>query len=408
MDHGERDHGERLARVAAFLDEWRDVAGERVPDDAAPSWAARRGWEGWLRDLDGARLEAAEQGPGPAAAALAGAPPSLASLAREAAAVASLVTPLVPSPASPAPPSPATAPAPPAAIPGVPRTKSAQIEALVALCRARGFAPTRVVDVGSGAGHLTRALARALAAPALGLERDEARVARARARGEDGARFLAVAVDATSVSLARGELAVGLHACGALGDSLVQVAARDGADLVLVACCPQKIPAPRREPVSRRGRELGLGFEREVLGLANAHEGEPDLEVRAVRVALRRLLRDRGVTVRAGEESRALTPRLRRSLEVAAERALALRGLPPASEAEQREALAQARAGLGQARRLGLPRRLVAGVLEVALALDRARLLEEAGAAAEVVRLFPRSVSPRNLAVIARHGARAC
>lgn len=177
---------------------------------------------------------------------------------------------------------------------------------------------------------------------------------------------------------------------------------------MLVACCPQKVPGAQRAALSRSGRDCGLTIARELLGLANAHEGSPDLDARAVRVALRRLLRARGVDVRAGEESRGLTPRTSRTLPVAAERVLSRRGLAPASAAEQGQALADARAALALARRRSLPRRLLAPALEVTLALDRARTLEETGASAEVLRLFPRALSPRNLAVVARgcHGGR--
>src|SRR5207244_2000953 len=135
--------------------------------------------------------------------------------------------------------------APPPARPGVPSRKNGQVAALVALCRARGFAPRRVVDVGAGAGHLTRALARGLGV----------------------------------------------------------------------------------EAVALTGRQHDLAIERDVLGLANAFEGPPDLDARAVRFALRRLLRSRGVDLAPGEETRGLNPRQRRKLAVASERAFARLGL---------------------------------------------------------------------------------
>lgn len=387
----------RLDRGAALLREWRDVLEERVADDAAPAWAVTRGWDAFLLALDDDDLGRCERDMA-ALTSLPGAPDELAALAREAALVAAVADATLEAETHDA-------------LRGAPLRKSGQVAALVDLCRARGFAPRRVVDVGAGAGHLTRALARALGVPAVGLERDAERVARARARagaGDAGARFEAVAVAPASLALAPGDLAVGLHACGALGDALVEVAARDGADLVLVACCPQKVAGAQRAAVSRSGRDLGLTIARELLGLANSHEGAIDLDARAVRVALRRLLRARGVVVRAGEETRGLTPRTARTLPVAAERVLSRRGLAPASPTEQEQALALARGDLAIARRRSLPRRLLGPALEVTLALDRARALEEAGAAAEVLRLFPRALSPRNLAVVARgcHGGR--
>jgi SAM-dependent methyltransferase len=379
-----------LVRAAELLSGWRDVLEERVTDHEAPSWAVRREWDAFLTVLGEDEIAVCERRGARAVAALEGAPGDLVELAREVAAVTGHLEAFACSPS-------------PEALSGASLRKSGQVASLVALCRSRGFAPRRIVDVGSGAGHLTRALARALEIEAVGLERDPVRVGRARARSTgEPARFEACAVNPTSLDLAPGDLAVGLHACGALGDALIQVAARDRTDLILVACCPQKIPGPRRTALSATGREHGLTVAREVLGLANAFEGTPDLEARAVRVALRSVLRARGVDVRHGAETDGLTPRGRRNLPVAAERALARRGLAPATEPELEDALASGRAEVELARRRTLPRRLLGTALEHALALDRARALEEAGAVAEIVRLFPRELSPRNLAVIAR------
>lgn len=382
-----------LVRAAALLREWRDVFEERVADAAAPSWAVRRGWDAFLLGLPEDNIATCERGGARAVASLEGAPSDLVALAREVVAVTALLGAV---PGAPL----------PEAFRGASRRKSGQVASLVALCRSRGFTPRRVVDVGAGAGHLTRALARTLEVEAVGLERDADRVGRARAlsAAEQGARFEARTVGPTSLALDRDDLAVGLHACGALGDMLVEAAARDRASVILVACCPQKIPGSHRAALSLTGREHGLTIAREVLGLANAFEGTPDLEARAVRVALRWILRARGVTVRPGAETHGLTPSGRRTLAGAAERALARRGLAPSNETEQRDALAVARAEVQRARRRTLPRRLLATALEVTLALDRARTLEEAGAVAEVVALFPRELSPRNLAVVAHAG----
>lgn len=385
----------RLVRAAALLVEWRDVLEERGDDGLMPSWAVRRGWDGFLRALPDAALVACEVGGAAAVASLVGAPSDLVALAREVAAVVEVSE--APAPVGP-----------PEALSGASRRKSGQVAALVAVCRERGFAARRVVDVGSGAGHLTRALARTLGVEAVGLERDGERVARARARaaGDHGVAFEVVVVGATRVELLPTDLAVGLHACGALADELVALAARDRVSLVLVGCCPQKLDGPSRRAASRTGRACGLDIAREVLGVANSFEGTPDVEALAVRIALRRILRGRGVTLRPGDETRGLTPRVRRKLEAASARALALRGLAPSDEQERDRALELARTEVGLARRRSLPRRLLGSALEAALALDRARALQEADAAAEVVRLFPRALSPRNLAVVSRAPAR--
>jgi len=381
----------RLVRAAALLREWRDVLEERVADGVTPDWAMRRGWDGFLRALRDDELAGCEVGGAAAVASLVGAPTDLVALAREVASVVAV----------------AEAPAPlerVEALRGASRRKSGQVGALVAVCREHGFAARRVVDVGSGAGHLTRALARTLRVEAVGLERDEERVERARMRtaGDDGVQFEVVALGTTTLELLPTDLAVGLHACGALADEIVALAARDRASLVLVACCPQKVDGPSRPAASRSGRAQGLDIAREVLGVANSYDGAPDVEALAVRMALRRILRVRGVALRPGDETNGLTPRVRRKLEAASDRALVLRGLAPSSERERREALEFARTEVGLARRRSLPRRLLGSALEAALALDRARALEEAGATADVVRLFPRALSPRNLAVVSR------
>jgi SAM-dependent methyltransferase len=316
----------------------------------------------FLRALRDDELAGCEVGGAPAVASLVGAPTDLVALAREVASVVSV----------------AEAPAPVErveALRGASRRKSGQVAALVAVCREHGFAARRVVDVGSGAGHLTRALARTLQVEAVGLERDEERVARARMRtaGDDGVQFEVVALGTTTLELLPTDLAVGLHACGAMADEIVALAARDRASLVLVACCPQKVDGPSRPAASRSDRAQGLDIAREVLGVANSYDGAPDVEALAVRMALRRILRVRGVPLRPGDETNGLTPRVRRKLEAASDRALVLRGLTPSTEGERREALEFARTEVGLARRRSLPRRLLGSALEAALALDRAR-----------------------------------
>ncbi|MCZ7677918.1 MAG: hypothetical protein M5U28_03700 [Sandaracinaceae bacterium] len=60
-----------------------------------------------------------------------------------------------------------------------------------------------------------------------------------------------------------------------------------------------------------------------------------------------------------------------------------------------------------RARRLALPRAMLARPLELALVLDRAACLAEHGAAPEVLEAFDRAASPRNVAIVrpARDGA---
>ncbi len=389
----------RLGQVGALLRDVRDIVDERVARAVPPAWCQARGWERFLEGLDEEALARCErEGMERVAGALPGAPPDLVALA--AAITRATAWREV-----------AASPAEVRALRRASARKRQQVAALVDLCRTSLPRPTRVVDVGAGLGHLTRELARALEVPSVGLERDPARVLAARAlTGPQGPGFEAREVG-PELRFAPGDLAVGLHACGALGDALVAAAARDGASLLLVCCCLQKVPAGARAPLSRAGQAAGLLLRREVLGLTNlvprrvGVEGplERTLEARAVRHALRLLLASRGVEVEPGAEMRGLHRRhVQRGLGALAERALARRGLAPATAAELEAAGARAEVEYARIRRYSLPRAMLGRLLEQAVVLDRACALEEAGLPAEVVPVFPLDLSPRNLAVVAR------
>mgnify|MGYP001410727285 CR=1 FL=1 len=397
-----------LQRAGALLNEARDVVLGRVEGPDPPGWCTTRGWEAFLLGLDEPALRRCEaEGLCAAIEDLPAAPASLRALCAE---VRALLTAL---PCADPSADPGADPA--LALRGASPRKQAQVAALVRWAGRGSW--SRVVDVGAGRGHLTRELARALGAPALGLEREPQRVRAATALAGDApvgdapVAFQVADALAGPLPLRPGDLLVGLHACGRLSDVLVEAAARARVDLLLVGCCLQKTAAPAREPVSAQGRRLGLSFPRAVLGLANLHDHVPGAgEItdrsqagRATRQALRALLRARGASVAAGEELRGL-PRwgLRRGLEVAAGLALAARGLPPASPAELRAAATGAAAALERTRRLALPRAALGRPLELAVALDRARALEEAGLATTVEVAFGLAHGPRNLLVRAR------
>ncbi|MGC4089488.1 MAG: hypothetical protein QM756_16680 [Polyangiaceae bacterium] len=207
---------------------------------------------------------------------------------------------------------------------------------------------------------------------------------------------------------ARCDLALGLHACGELGDALTSSVAAVGCDLALVPCCLQKISAQVRKSLSRRAADVSLS--RRCLGLTNqtsqAEGVETSLEVtqsaRMVRYALSQLLRERGVSVPMGEEMRGINRRrAQRGLSEVAARAFSLRGLaaPSPLEVTRHEALARRR--FASIRRLTLPRSMLSRLLELSIALDRASLLEEHGFCTRVGTLFELAVTPRNLAVFA-------
>jgi hypothetical protein len=226
------------------------------------------------------------------------------------------------------------------------------------------------------------------------------------------ARFVALDACRESLTFAGDDLAVGLHACGELGDRLVVAAAAAGCDVALVSCCMQKIAASAREPLSRAA--AGLSLRRETLGLANLTSRprgveaslEATIAAREARYALHRLLRARGVVAAAWEEMRGINRRRARAgLGALAGQALALRGLEAAGEEEIRQHEEEARGHYGKMRRLSLPRSMLARLVEVAVVLDRAAALEESGQRVRVVTLFEGAVSPRNIALFASREA---
>jgi hypothetical protein len=412
--------GDDLARVAAILGENADVVAGRVGEARAPRWCTTRGWDGFLFGLDEEVVAACESfGVAATLGEVAGVPYDLAELAERVRAVTALPRAVVPDRHR--------------VDPGwrVPGRKRAQVSALLATAptlqpeAGRGEAPAgRAVDFGAGHGHLTRGLRRDLGLDAIGVERDGERLRTARTlAAKDGPRFVQHVVDGKSSLLRRGDLAVGLHACGALGDDVVRQAREAGSDVLLVGCCPQKIPGELRPPLSRRGDALRLALRRETLGLANlggsgwldgearAHQlrrgarGSVDdvMRGRETRHALRLFLAGRGIEEPVGRESRGMNRmRFRRELATVAETACAVRGLAPPRADEIAGAALRARRELGALRRFSLPRNMLARVLELAVALDRACALEESGHAVRVLEAFSPSVSPRNIAVLSR------
>ncbi|HLM73841.1 MAG TPA: methyltransferase, partial [Polyangiaceae bacterium] len=120
------------------------------------------------------------------------------------------------------------------------------------------------------------------------------------------------------------------------------------------------------------------------------------------RLALRLLLRSRGALVDHGEELRGINRRRALAgLEGIAERALAMRGLEPATSDELARAAAEAKLRFARMRRWNLPRSMLARLIEVTVSLDRAAILEEHGLAVAVMTLVDPSVTARNIIVLA-------
>lgn len=393
---------DRLARTVAILLPVADVLDERAADAEPPAWSERRGWTRFLLALDDRALGACEaDGLGAHLPELPGAPPDLVALGREATEAARL---------------PAVARArsmDPACLRAVPHRKQAQLAALLGAVEPMAARAGRIVDVGAGSGHFTRLAAEAFDRAAVGLERRAERVAAAERRlgvgpGAGSATYVTLDADRDALALAGDDLAVGLHACGKLGDDLVLAVAAARCDLALVSCCLQKRAEAWREPLSPLAN--GLRLRRGVLGLTNLTAQplgveatlEQTLRAREVRYALRGLLAARGVVIEPGAEMRGINRRRAHAgLGDVAERACALRGLSPptASEVRHHEALAATRHA--RVRRFSLPRAMLARLLEVAIVLDRGACLETRGLAVTVATIFERAVTPRNIGLFA-------
>jgi SAM-dependent methyltransferase len=386
----------------------RDILDGRVEDVDPPAWCADRGWVDFLLALDDDELRRCEaEGLAARASELGGAPTSLVDLA--AAVLASTRIPELSADRR--------AP-PPSALRSVSERKREQLEALLGAVGPMAARAARIVDVGAGEGHFTRLAAELFDREALGIERNVVSVASATARAESRAneidttgsvaRFVAFDACREPLDFARDDLAVGLHACGEVGDRLITAAATAHCEVALVSCCLQKIAGPTRAPLSRAAAALTL--RKDTLGLTNLTaqprgiEASIDatIEARQVRFALLRLLRARGVELAPGEEMRGINRRrAHRGLRDVAERALAQRGLPSPTDAEIAHHADESRRLYGVVRRLSLPRSMLARLVEVAVILDRAAALAESGARITVATFVQQSATPRNIVILA-------
>jgi SAM-dependent methyltransferase len=393
------DAASSLAGVLGILTRSLEILDGRVDDGVPPPWCVRRGWDAFLLALDDADLRRCEEeGFGACAPTLRGAPADLVVLACEATSAAAL-------------PALDVGGALPRALRSVSIRKAQQLPALLGAVEAMARRAARIVDVGAGSGHFTLLASARFGREVVGIERDRGRVSAGvlSARVCAGSvRFVVADACREGLAFAADDLAVGLHACGALGDRLVIAAAEAGCDVALVSCCLQKIEGAERAPLSRAA--AGIRLRRETLGLANLTPGPEGVEVslattlaaREARQALRLLLRARGVETAPGEEMRGINRRRAHGgLGAIAAPALSLRGLPPPSEAEIRRHEEEARRRYARTRRLSLPRSMLARLLEIAVVLDRAAALEESGHHTLVCTLCERAVTPRNIALFA-------
>lgn len=404
---------DELTRVLGVLMPVLDIVEGPIESPRVPRWCEARGWAEFLLGLGDRELERCERlGLANGLGQPTTAPPGLSELARAVQQVTRLPRLAEPKAAQP------TVALQRAALRGIRARKHAQIEPLLATLPSLAKSAQRIVDVGAGSGHFSRLAAELFERETWALDRDAERLQRGSQRSKErqssignlSVRFVQIDVGQQALALDACDLAVGLHACGELGDRLVRAASAAGSDLVLMSCCLQKTTAEVRAPLSTAATRAGFALRRNVLGLTNLTsraEGveatlAANLAARETRLALRYLLLGRGLEVSAGEEMRGINRRRAQSgLEDVARRALARRGLPVATPRELHTHAASARRDHAIMRRLALPRNMLARLVELAVVYDRAALLEERGAHVRVAELVDPRVTPRNTVLFA-------
>ncbi|MBL8787397.1 MAG: methyltransferase [Deltaproteobacteria bacterium] len=307
----------------------------------------------------------------------------------------------------------------------IPERKQRQVEAFLAALTEPAAGPAsnsrrmRILDWCGGKGHLGRTLGATTGLPVTVIERESAyREPALTLATRAGATVHFHAADALATPpevLSRDTLAVGLHACGELGQRLLAHAAATGAEVALAPCCLHKIgslgpdtdDAPRRfVPRSALGRSLDPRFDHSALRLATSDEvvARPALRdsrrrENAFRLALDQLLRDASgrdaYTPLGTLPGHLLAGDFAHFAKGAAEHLGLL--LPPF------DPVAALAVGVHRARRaraLGVVRTLFRRAIEVWCALDQAAFLVEHGREVSVQILFPRAISPRNLLVV--------
>ncbi|HEV8547588.1 MAG TPA: methyltransferase [Polyangiaceae bacterium] len=397
---------EQLREALGVLTPVLDIVGAPVESAEPPAWCMERGWAEFLLSLGEQELRACEEsGLERGLQHVPGAPRDLVALAgkvRQATALPRFRVPALS--------------LPPAALRGVPARKREQLGALLGVAAPLAARAARVVDVGAGSGHLARLSAELFRRETLAIERESMRLRTAQQRTEQRAqtvgpldvRFAEAHVGLERLELERTDLAVGLHACGELGERLVLAAAAARCDLLLCSCCFQKIAGAKRAMLSQAGGTLAL--EKPVLGLANLTSQAMGVEAslgdnlrgRQARLGLRHLLQARGLALAPGEEMRGVNRRRAQAgfSELAAT-VLAARQLPPPTPAELRQHAARAEREHAAVRRLSLPRHLLSRLVEVTVVLDRGALLEEKGQFVLVAELFEQRITPRNTVLLA-------
>lgn len=295
--------------------------------------------------------------------------------------------------------------------------KSVQVGALVSLSGPlmTHYGVDDVIDWCSGKGHLGRSITLAHHSRLTLVERDEVLCLEGRRLAQDNGLECTVLCEDVlgsdlSARLPSRGLMVGLHACGALGEALLTTSVRTSQSCVLYApCCFHRgYPEAPYRPMSAFGRGLSLTLTRSALRLPTLDEAvaSPSKRARRLREQTWRLAVDLLIREATGEE--VYTPLgpapkswLAGSFEAFAAQITARSNLPLPSSWSPEEALSAGAVRAKDARALGAARSVFRRPLELWLVLDRALYLSEQGYQVAVRQFCDRSVSPRNLVILA-------
>lgn len=301
------------------------------------------------------------------------------------------------------------------------RVQIASVTSLIqAVLKKTSMSVARVADLGAGHGHLSAHLATYLTPtiPIVAIDRDEELLKKARGLHRSLGTLTfdqrdAVLETQSSHFIRDSDFVVGLHACGMLGDAVISHTINaNAAAVLLVSCCLQKHQhnLPVRCPLSYSARSSCLNslltIPQATLGATNASHGykrKSDLSARETRHAVRLLLRKSGI-IHIGNEMKGISRHaFKNGLEAVTESIAVERGMQEGvfSKTLIKNCEKTAKQEYRIMRALTLPRASAAVFLEMAIVLDRAAVLEEAGFNVATCRIWPDDISARNLCIVA-------
>ncbi len=394
----------QLGALTALLRDHAPLWRPRPFIEAHPAWTRDLpALAAWLEGLSPEAIDALDADP---AAAPHDAPAAWEALRRAAAQAAAV---------------PEAPPAPRAALPDplrarVPPRKWAQLEAFAAQVHPCPQA-TSLLDWCAGKGHLGRALAASLGLPVLHVERQRPLCAQGAALDAEAG----VCGGYHTADVLRGPplpspppaapLAVALHACGVLTDTLLRLAVAQGWPALFAApCCYHMLGgAAAWRPLSAAGAASGLELDPRELRLAIYDEviASPVERAARRRQMAWRLAVDLLVREASGRDAYHTLGNLSAEtwhlpFDAFARQTADARGYPLPPRFDPAQALRRGEERAHRARALALVRGLFRRPLEVWLVLDRALLLAEAGRPVTVQTFCPTHLTPRNLMIASR------